>query len=148
IGSIDNFQDGTTQDWGDGGPRPGPVNVAAGGPAGAADRFLQVSSGSFGGGSHLITFNAAQWGGNYLAAGVSKVTRHLKNSGTPTVSLPLSTRIALRPPGGSSGTAGYSSSSPFSLPADGAWHHATFLIDAADLTAVNGPTPLSAFLTS
>jgi hypothetical protein len=144
IGSIDSFQDGTTQGWGDGGPRPGPVNIAAGGPAGGADRFLQVSSGSFGGASHLITFNAAQWGGNYLSAGVSKVTMDLKNFGAQTLSM----RIALRPTGGSSGTAGYSSSSAFSLPADAAWHHATFLIDAADLTAVNGPTPLATFLTS
>jgi hypothetical protein len=111
---------------------------------GAADRFLQVSSGSFGGANHLITFNAAQWGGNYLSAGVNKVTMDLKNFGTQTLSM----RIALRPTGGSPGTAAYSSSSAFSLPADGAWHHAAFLIDAADLTGVNGPTPLATFLTS
>ena len=43
---------------------------------------------------------------------------------------------------------GYSSTTPFVLPADGAWHQATFTLSAATMTAVNAPTdPFDTFVT-
>ena len=68
----------------------------------------------------------------------------LKNLGS--ASLPI--RIALQKSSAGSGSPGYVSTTAFSLAADGNWHHATFLIDAADLTGLNGAGPLSTFLTS
>ncbi|HEV3416570.1 MAG TPA: hypothetical protein VG056_07150 [Pirellulales bacterium] len=142
LGQVDNFQDGTTQNWTNG-AAPNPVNVATGGPDGGGDRYLEIQSGSFGGGGNLVSFNRAQWTGNYIAAGVNEVTMDLENLGT----VPLSIRIAMRS-GTLQGTPGYASTTAFAISADGSWHHATFLIDSADLTGINSPTPLSTFLTS
>ena len=69
LGQVDDFQNGTTMSWTNGFV-PDPVNVATGGPAGAGDRYLQVSSGTFGGGSRSIVFNQVQWIGNYAGQGV------------------------------------------------------------------------------
>ena len=143
LGQIDTFQDGTTQNWTNGGAAD-PINVSTGGPAGSGDRFLEIQSGSFGGGSRLISFNNNQWLGNYIAAGVNKITLDLKDLSTQ----PLSIRVALRSTAGNSGTPGYVSTTPVSLTNDGLWHHVSFLIDGADLTAINGPAPLASFLTS
>src|SRR5437870_4753331 len=119
-GQVDNFQDGTTDNWGD--PAGNSLNIATGGPAGAGDRYMQVSSGTFGGGPRLITFNQSQWIGNYVSAGVSGVSMDLKNFGPSTIPI----RIAIREGTGGSFTPGYSSTVAFSLPADGQWHTAFF----------------------
>ena len=60
----------------------------------------------------------------------------------------LSIRIALRQSSVSAGSPGYVSTNAVSLAADGNWHYATFLIDTAHLTGLNGTGPLSTFLTS
>src|SRR5438105_4973790 len=91
VGQIDNFQDGTTDNWTNG-RLPDPVVISTGGPAGSGDEYLQVSSGSFGGGPRLVAFNDSQWAGNFAAAGVSGVAMDLQNFGTSALSM----RIALR----------------------------------------------------
>jgi hypothetical protein len=91
-----------------------------------------------------VAFNQTQWIGNYVATGVTSVEMDLKNFTTS----PESIRIALRASAGGSTTPGYSSTTPFSLAADGAWHHAVFSLDSGSLTAINSPAPLSTFLTS
>jgi hypothetical protein len=67
----------------------------------------------------------------------------LKNFGTT----PLSIRLGLKARSGI-GATGYSSTNPFLLPADGQWHHARFLIDAEDLTAVGAAPPLATLLSN
>jgi hypothetical protein len=143
LGQVDDFQNGTAQGWSNG-VDPDPVNVPSGGPAGATDAFLQVSSGTLGGGPRLITFNDAQWIGNYASAHVNEISMDLKDLGSQTLSM----RIAMRATNGNSGTPGYASTTAFSLPADNAWHHAVFFIDTAHLTGINSPAALSTFLTS
>jgi hypothetical protein len=145
IGQIDTFQNATTQSWTNGGV-PDPINVATGGPAGSGDRFLEIQSGTFGGGSRLVAFNRNQWTGNFSSAKVSKIAVDLKNLGTS--STPLSIRLALRSGTSSSGTPGYASTTAFSLPHDNLWHHTVFLLGSANLTAINNPSPLSTFLQS
>src|SRR6185295_5265377 len=78
IGLKDTFQDGTTDGWfAGGGPGGGvppvpPQVIPTGGPEGAGDQFLQITSNGIAGtaGSRLVALNAAQWAGNYLAAGI------------------------------------------------------------------------------
>src|SRR5260221_386082 len=123
IGQIDTFQNGTTQNWTNGGV-PDPINVSTGGPAGSGDRFLEIQSGTFGGGSRLVAFNRNQWTGNFGSAKVSKIAVDLKNLGTASTALPI--RIALRSGTGSAITPGYASTTAFSLPHDNLWHHAVF----------------------
>src|SRR5688572_6977853 len=81
LGQIDDFQDGTPQGW----QGATPQNVG-GGQGGASDRYLRVvSTGGFGQGSHMATFNTAQWSGDYTAAGVTSVAADFKNEGSTTL---------------------------------------------------------------
>jgi hypothetical protein len=130
-GQLDDFQDGTTQGWGSGSLNPNPpVNVADGGPAGTGDAYLQVtSSGNFGAGGKLITFNQAQWTGNYTATGVTFIEADVANFGATALSM----RVGFRGSGGD-----FSSINGLALPADGVWRHLHFPIQAGDLTTVGG----------
>src|SRR5882724_11404135 len=88
FGQIDDFQDGTAQNWQTG---VGPVGVATdGGPAGIGDHYLRaVSSGGFGSDGKMVVFNSAQWQGDYTDAGITGITVNLNNLS----SQPLSIRI-------------------------------------------------------
>jgi len=136
-----DFQTGMVQGWTNGGSAADPFTVDNGGPAGAGDTFLKVNStGGFGAGSKLITFNTnTRWTGNFTAAGVTAVAMDLKNFGTT----PLAMRIALEETGGTN----YASTQAFALPADGAWHHAQFNLTSAAMTPLGGSTPLATGLT-
>jgi hypothetical protein len=144
LGQTDTFQDGTTQNWTNGAGGTGISNIASGGPAGAGDRYLQVASGSLGGLPVSLTFNQAQWIGNYAAAGVNAVEMDFANFGTSSLTM----RFALRSGTGPSSTPGYVANSPLILPADGVWRHIVFPLDSAHLTPINSPTALNVFLTS
>ncbi|MBX6313936.1 MAG: hypothetical protein IRY99_13620 [Isosphaeraceae bacterium] len=137
LGQIDTFEDGTTQGWSNGPSAPAPpLNIPSGGPAGVGDHFLQVTSnGSSGAGGRITVFNRDQWAGDYIAAGVGAVEMDLRNLGDT----PLSMRIALKI-GIGMGSAGFASTTPFDLPADGQWYHAVFTLDMASLTRLNSTT--------
>ncbi len=137
LGQEDTFLDGTVQGWID--PADNTSNIGTGGPAGLNDQYLQVVSGSYGGGSRFTVFNRAQWLGDYLAAGVTGISMELLNLGPS--SLPI--RIAIREGTGTASTPGYASTVPFSLPADGQWHAAFFSLDAGSLTPIHSPKPLA-----
>jgi len=94
VGQADDFQDGTTQNWVVGllgAPHPAPpVNVPNGGPAGAGDAYLRLTSlGGGGAGSKLAVINVAQWTGDYSAAGVARISADVRNFGQTTVALRL-----------------------------------------------------------
>ena len=133
LGQIDTFEDGT-DNWAGGGADSG---TPSGGPGGGSDHFLKISSGSFGGDIRLITHNDAQWLGDYTAAGVNEITAELMNLG----SLAIPVRAVIRESDGSSSTPGYASS-PFTLPADGQWHLATFSLTTG-MSGFNSPQSLA-----
>jgi hypothetical protein len=136
IGQSDSFHSGLDNWQGGAG---GFAVVPNGGPAGAGDQYLQISSGASPLPPRLAAFNDSQWLGNYSAAGVTAVAIDLLNSGSN--SLPM--RIAIREAAGGSATPGYASATPFSLPPDGLWHDVVFSLNAASLTGFNSPQPLS-----
>src|SRR5688572_31463926 len=89
IGQIDDFEDGTTQNWVAGGgpfnqgpPFP-PANITTGGPAGLDDNYMQVTSiGGSGPGSRLVALNAfGQWAGNYTSLNLGVISMDLINLG-------------------------------------------------------------------
>ncbi len=141
FGQIDDFQDGTTQQWANGGvPGAPPVlNIATGGPGGAGDRFMQISSTGSGAGSRLTVFNRAQWLGDYIATGVTSIEVDLNNFSD----IELSVRIAFKtdPGPGSSGFL----SLPFILNAGSGWQHAVFTISPATMLAIGGPADFNTF---
>jgi hypothetical protein len=138
---INDFETGTIQGWTNGTQAPDPVNVSTGGPDATGPHFLRVTArgGNVAGGKLAVFNRSTQWAGNYLTAGITGVETDLKNFGTT----PLAMRVALQE---SAGTR-FTDTSPFTLPADGLWHHARFSLAASDLTRSNGSTPAATALT-
>jgi hypothetical protein len=93
-GQTDTFEGGA-ENWFIGGgptgvPPTAPAVVTTGGPHGVGDAFLNlVSSGGIGSGSRLTASNAAQWSGDYLAAGVGRIGMWVNNFGTTDLFLRL-----------------------------------------------------------
>jgi hypothetical protein len=141
LGQTDDFESGL-QGWSYGLGRL-PDLVPDGGPTGAGDQYMRLTAGpALGGTARLTVFNRAQWLGNYIAAGVTAIEMDLLF--TPTAGGPssLSMRIAYKPnPSTGMFDPGYSSTTPFILPADGQWHHAVFPLTADSMTARNNPPP-------
>jgi hypothetical protein len=123
----DDFEDGTTQGWGSGNPNPNPpTNIATGGPSGADDNFLRVTSGGgSGAGSKLVLMNSVQWIGDYATAGITSVSMHIKNFGATNLNM----RIALEGPGGN-----FWSINPIAVSASSDWQLISFPVQAANLT--------------
>lgn len=142
-GQTDDFQDGFTAGWTNGGFGPPVVNIDTGGPAGAGDRFIEVTStgGNGGPGSRLVTFNRAQWLGDYTDTGVTALEMDLRNPGSVTLSIRLGFKTD------PFNDVGYLSDA-FLLPADDMWHHAVFLISPATMTALGDPDPFNMFFMS
>lgn len=134
FGQTDTFATGA-QSWANG---HAAGSVALGGPAGASDQFLNVVADGSGATGLVTIFNRTQWLGNYLTAGVTEIDMDLRNFSSAGVT--LSIRLAFKQSTLGGATPGYLSLSPFTITNDGAWHHATFRIDAASLKAVNSPT--------
>ncbi len=127
-GQLDTFTDFTTQAWEGGGGSP--VNNPTDGADGAADPYLRINAfGGGGPGSKLAAFNSAQWGGDYLAAGVTAVQMDMRNQST----FDFEMRIMLFGDGGQ-----FTSTSTTLVPADNQWHTFVFSLDSGDLTAVGG----------
>jgi hypothetical protein len=129
-GQIDDFENGTTQGWTEGGSPNEPTNRASGGPEGANDNYLRnVSSGSSGAGGKMIMFNRSQWTGDYIAAEIVSIRMWLINEGNTAMQI----RIAIN-----SGNTWFASTNGFALPAGGDWSQATFELNGNALTRVAG----------
>ena len=142
VGQIDDFQDGTTSNWTNGeilGTTP-VTNIANGGPAGAGDHYIQLTSDGSGSGGKLTAFNRDQWLGDYPAANVTAIEVDLLNQS----SLTLSIRLAFKNGPGSNGVPGYLSQAMV-LPAGSGWQHFTISLLPANLTPVGGPAPWDTF---
>lgn len=138
FGQIDDFEDGTTANWVvgvTGGVHPAPPqNVPDGGPAGAGDSYLRLTSfGGLGSGSRLTVVNLTQWAGDYPGAGINLITMHLINLGSTDLSIRL--RFA-DPIAGPPTNAAITES--VQLPAGSGWQLVSFHVSPADLIALLG----------
>jgi len=141
VGQIDTFSSSMLGwDTGTRGPTQ-PALISSGGPGGAGDSFLQLTSDGSGSDGRLTVFNRDQWTGNFLTSAVTGIEMDLKDFG----STPLSIRVGLKS-ATAQGSPGYTSATAFNLPADGQWHHAVFSLDQADLTAVGSAPALTSLL--
>ncbi len=130
-GQVDDFENGTTENWTDGGSSVPPVNISSGGPAGANDNYLRnVSLGGNGPGSRQVMFNTQQWNGNYTAQGIIGIRFHARAIGQN-----LNLRIAFD--GGGDRICTINS---VLIPAGGSWQQYVIPIDVADFTTVAGGT--------
>lgn len=90
LNQIDNFEGFTTSNWTKSTTTIPNENIWTGGPAGQDDNFLRVqSNGGTTSSGKLVTFNNAQWKGNYITAGVTYISMDVRNSGTSVITLRL-----------------------------------------------------------
>jgi hypothetical protein len=137
LGQIDNFQDGTVMGW----IGAAPTNIANGGPLGAGDRYLQITStGGSGPGSNLATYNQIRWSGNFSAAGVTSIEADLRNTGN--------TDLVMRLVLFGANFDRWTSTAGVSLPAGGGWTHVSFSLAPGAMTQVLGSSSYSATLTA
>ena len=136
VGQLDDFQDGSSDNW-----RTGSIfinNIANGGPAGAGDRYIQYSSaGGFGTDSRMVILNDSQWLGTY-SAGVTGIAMDLNNLGAQSLSIRLAFFV--------DSSDGYVSTTPFSLAAGSGWQHAKFNLNPTDFTVVGSPGDFNTLL--
>jgi len=138
LGQFDTFQDGSTENWTNGGPAP-PIMNNGGGPGGPNDRYIQVTADGSGAGGRLTIFNFSQWSGDYISAGVTTIEIDLLNQSAVNLSIRLAFRIdtfQIAP--------GYLSP-PMLLPVGSGWMHFSMPITAANLIPVGGPSDYNTF---
>jgi len=115
----------TTLGWQEGAASPNPPTLESE----TGNSFVRnVASGGFGAGGRQIMFNAAQWTGDYLTAGVSAITLDLRNSGDTDLNI----RLAFQSNTGSRAA----TTQAIELQAGSGWVAATF--DLLDLALVSG----------
>ena len=132
LNQTDTFDSGLLENWNGAAP-----DIATGGPAGTNDNFLLLTAhGGGGANSKMVGYNLTQWKGNYLTAGVARVTLHLKNFSTTTLQLRAVLKTAFGP------SPGFASTVPFILPPNSGWQRAVFDLDEDSLTRVNSSTLL------
>jgi hypothetical protein len=152
LGQVDDFEDGTRQGW-----RMGSssitsshmTNIISGGPAGAGDNYLQISSdGTVNAGGRLTFFNTLQWTGDFSAIGITSIAMDLKNFGA-TGSEPLVIRLAINggftDPNNLGNVIGglFATSASVSPIGGSGWIHAVFSLNPDDLVPVSGKVGLT-----
>jgi len=141
IGLTDTFTGGL-QNWttslgpGGGVPPIGPTRIAAGGPGGASDPFMALTA--IGGcdrpGCRLVAMNPAQWAGDYLAAGVTRIDMDLINLGSTELNIRLLFEDPLLGPPADEAVTTFGAL----LPVGSGWTHVGFDVTPAALTALFG----------
>ena len=136
-GQIDDFENGTTQGWFEGGLSPNPpTNISTGGPAGANDNYLRNdSSGTLGAGGKMVMGNVSRWSGNYTAQGIVAIRMHVK---VTTNNLHL--RVAMNGAGG-----GFASKNAVTVNAGTGWTQIVLPITSSDLQSVSGNGAIAGF---
>ena len=134
-GQVDDFENGTLFNWHTGVNNPNPeTNVSSGGPAGANDNYMRLTSNGGGAGGRVVVFNDnMQWSGDFLAAHVDEIQMQVNSfliapppiGGQQTLNL----RLILTGSGGTLCTV-----SDVLVPPGSGWITAHFPLNAANLT--------------
>ena len=136
VGQIDDFEDATTQGWREGGASGNPPTNALGGPDGVDDNYLSDDSdGSAFAGGKMAVFNTAQWTGDFMTPGITRIRAHARAVAGPTLNLRVGFQSGFRQL--------FVSSTAISVPNDGNWHEVTFPIESTDLSMVEGTSTYS-----
>jgi len=130
LNQVDDFEGYTTENWTNDNTTLANQNILSDGPNGVDDNFLRVQSNSGTGvESRLVTFNNAQWQGDYIDAGITYISMDVRNSGTNTITL----RLAFENDNWTNDPQ-WSSTNPIAvIPGEG-WQTIVFPIDEESLT--------------
>jgi hypothetical protein len=132
VGRIDDFEDGTIQEWSGGAEYN---NISDGGPDGDGDNYLELlrptPTAPFP--FHIGMKNTTTWAGDYLTAGITAIEMDVNTFSVPTGPNDLSLRIVLFGPGGA-----FSSREPVTIVTGGDWQHIKFGLTRSDLVRLFG----------
>jgi len=134
LGQTDDFQAGTVSGWSGG---SSPHNAAMGGPAGDPDRYLAIDALN----RNLGTYNAVQWAGDYLSAGVTAIRLDVRNTGPDPVALRLTVF-------GPNLVTAYTSVNAIPVAPGSGWIAIEFGISEADLVVKSGTASFADTLSS
>lgn len=135
LGQTNNFQDGTSQNWVNGGPAIDPQIIPDGGPAGSGDAWMRIQSDGSGSGGKLSIFNNLDWWGDYVGPGITRIEMDLRNLDPQGRTLNI--RLGFRA-SSNQGSPGYCTAA-VDVPANGQWVHAVFTLSPQTMTAIGGP---------
>jgi len=143
---VDDFEDGTTQNWIIGNPDGAtfpPINVATGGPAGTDDNFFEyTSTGEGAAGSKMVIFNSnEQWSSNFTSENIVAVKFDVS-----VLTNNLNLRVAFQGPGGTQ----ICTTNAVAVTAGSGWATVAIPITESDFTIVQvgGGTSIADVLTS
>jgi hypothetical protein len=142
LGQLDTFQDGTTNEWTNGGLATPVTNISSGGPAGAGDRYIRLTADGSGAGGRLTTFNFTTWAGDFISAGVTTLEIDLLNQSAVNLSIRFAFEVDVV-----QNAPGYLTA-PMLLPVGSGWQHFSISITAANLIPVNSPAPYNTFFSN
>ncbi len=132
LGQLDDFENGGLGDW-DGAFNNVTSNVADAGPAGAGDNALDIQPGS-----RFVFYNQMQWAGDYIAAGVNRLSLDIQHANE----FDLELRIGISK--GAFGSLGagdtYITTYSVIVPNDGQWRHVEFDMEPTDFVPSLGNT--------
>ncbi len=141
-GQVDDFEDGTVQNWIIGATgSSSPVNVASGGPDGVDDNFLEYTSTGAGSiGSRMAIFNANnQWSGDFISEGIVEIQFDAEVTTND-----LHLRLAFQGPGGTR----MISTVPVVVAASSGWNSVSLPLGLSDFTIVQGANTVSEVLSN
>ncbi len=140
---VDDFEDGTPQNWEIGGaasPEDMPMNVNTDGPDGVDDNYLTYTSlGGAGPVSKMIIFNAgptSQWSSNFVSEGVIAIKMNVR-----VLTTDLNLRVAFQ----GNGTR-FCSTNAIAVAAGTGWTEITIPISPSDFTLVSGSSTIASAL--
>jgi hypothetical protein len=122
LGQVDDFQSGGVANWG--GPQMS--NIANAGPGGMGDNALEVQPDN-----RFVFFNEMQWRGDYIAAGVTRISMDVQHSNAFNLELRIAISRAVRPQSQGGGDV-YITNYSVSVPNDAQWHHLEFDVTPSD----------------
>jgi hypothetical protein len=130
LGQIDDFQDGGEAGWIDLNSVI-TTNIADAGPLGAGDYVLEAACTN-----RFVFYNQAQWAGDYITAGVARISMDVQHSN----GFPLALRLGIsKDPFGPNGAGDtYVSENSIAVPNDGAWRHIIFDVTPAAFVPSSG----------
>lgn len=119
LGQIDTFQDGGVAGWNAPGNNTFVTNVPNAGPAGVGDNALNVQADL-----RFVDFNIAQWTGDYIAAGVTRISLDIRHANQYPLTMRLGIANGFFGFGGAGDT--YVTNAGIVVPSDDAWHRIVF----------------------
>jgi hypothetical protein len=144
LGNLDDFEDGTTENWVVGllgVPHPAPpINIANGGPDGDGDNYLRLTSvGGAAAGSRLVIINVAQWAGDYSIPEDDPLALYVIQGWVNNfINNDLYLRVLLENPMGGAGPTDIAISEAVFVPAGSGWVPFVIPLAPDDLTVLLG----------